>query len=288
MEKGKRLLEESYAADANNVVVQSELGVLAAKAGDDAKAQEYLIPAKLSGRPTKEAAEAFEAVYKKQHNGSLDGVETMLDAEYNKRYPNPVKLERYVATDRRSDRVVLAEVFTGSGCPHCAAADLAFDAAMERYARKELAVIMYHVHVPRPDPMTTTETLAVYKEYAVTGVPTFLIDGKRTTGGGSREMAKGVYDRFGEDIRKGLETPAEAHITAGVSAKENTVSVTARVHGVKSESKDLKVKIALVEKELRHNGENGIRLPSDGAACDPVLRPRGRDVPAHVRCRCRR
>ena len=37
-EKGKKLLEESYAADANNVTVQSELGVLAAKAGDDRKA----------------------------------------------------------------------------------------------------------------------------------------------------------------------------------------------------------------------------------------------------------
>jgi thiol-disulfide isomerase/thioredoxin len=258
-EKGKKLLEESYAADANNVTVQSELGVLAAKAGDDRKAAEYLIPAKLSGRPTREAVEAFEAVYMKQHNGSVDGLEAMLDAEYNKRYPNPVKLERYVPTEKRSDRVVLAEVFTGSGCGPCAAADLAFDAAMDRYSRKDLAVIMYHVHVPRPDPMTTTETQAIQKAYTVNGVPTFLIDGKSMLGGGSREMAKGVYDRFGEDIRKGLETPAEAHITAGASAKGNTVSVNARIHGVKSDSKDLKVKIALVEKELRYNGENGIR-----------------------------
>jgi thiol-disulfide isomerase/thioredoxin len=258
-EKGKKLLEESYAADANNVTVQSELGVLAAKAGDDRKAAEYLIPAKLSGRPTREAAEAFEAVYKKQHNGSVDGLEALLDAEYNKRYPNPIKLDRYVPTEKRSDRVVLAEVFTGSGCGPCAAADLAFDAAMERYSRKDLAVIMYHVHIPRPDPMTSTETLAIQKLYAVNGVPSFLIDGKSMLGGGSREMAKGVYDRFAEDIRKGLETPAEAHITAGASVKGNTVSVNTRIHGVKSDSKDLKVKIALVEKELRYNGENGVR-----------------------------
>jgi thiol-disulfide isomerase/thioredoxin len=258
-EKGKKLLEESYAADGNNVTVQSELGVLAAKAGDDRKAAEFLIPAKLSGRSTKEAAEALEAVYKKQHNGSVDGLEAMLDAEYNKRYPNPVKLERYVPTEKRSDRVVLAEVFTGSACGPCAAADLAFDAAMDRYSRKDLAVIMYHVHVPRPDPMTTTETQAIQKAYTVNGVPTFLIDGKSMLGGGSREMAKGVYDRFGEDIRKGLETPAEAHISAGASVKGNTVSVNARIHGVKSDSKDLEVKIALVEKELRYNGENGIR-----------------------------
>lgn len=258
--KGKKLLEESFAGDANNVLVQSELGVLAAKAGDDAKAFEYLIPAKLSGRATKDAAVAFETAYKKQHNGSAAGLDAMLDAEYHKRYPNPVKVERYVPTEKRSDRVVLAEVFTGSGCGPCAAADLAFDAAMERYSRKDLVVVMYHVHVPRPDPMTTTETLAIQKAYAIPGVPSFFIDGKRAIGGGTREMAKGVYDRFGEDIRKGLETPAEAHITAGAALRGNIVTVNARVFGVKTESKDVKVEIALVEKELRYNGENGVRF----------------------------
>jgi thiol-disulfide isomerase/thioredoxin len=258
--KGKKLLEESYAGDAANGIVLSELGVLAAKAGDQSKAIEYLIPATLSGRATKEAREVFADAYRKQHNGSLDGMEAMLDAEYTKRYPNPLKLERYQPTDKRSGRIVLAEVFTGSGCAPCAAADLAFEAAMERYSRKDLAVLMYHVHVPRPDPMTTTETLAIAKAYENNGVPTFLIDGKKMSGGGSREMAKSIYDRFGEDIRKGLETPAEAHITAGASVKGKTVSVDARVHDVKSESKDLKVQVVLVEKDLRYNGENGIRF----------------------------
>lgn len=258
-DKGKKLLEDSNASDGTNGVVLSELGVLAAKAGDP-KAADYLVSARLSGRATKEGREAFEDVYRKQHNGSLDGMDAMLDAEYTKRYPNPVKVERYQPTEKRSDRVVLAEVFTGSGCGPCAGADLAFDAALERYARKDLALIMYHVHVPRPDPMTTTQTIALQKAYEVPGVPTFLIDGKKTTGGGPRDAAKSIYDRFGEDIRSGLETPAEAHITAGVSVKGNIVNVNARVKGVKSESKDLKVQIALVEKDLRYNGENGIRF----------------------------
>lgn len=260
VEKGRKLLEESNRGDGANAAVLSELGVLAAKDGNDQKALDYLIPAKLSGRATKEAATAFEATYRKQHNGSADGLDAMLDAEYNKRYPNPVKVEPYKATEKRSDRVVLAEVFTGSGCPPCAAADVAFDAAMERYSRKELAVIMYHVHVPRPDPMTTGETQAVMKAYEVGGVPTFFIDGKRASGGGGRDYAKSVYERFNKDIEKGLETPAEAHITVGASATGNTVNVNARVDGVKSESKDLKVQIALVEKDLRYNGENGIRF----------------------------
>ena len=67
--------------------------------------------------------------------------------------------------------MVLGEVFTGSGCPPCAAADVAFDAAMERYSRKDLAVVMYHVHVPRPDPMTTNETSARSKNYGVPAYP---------------------------------------------------------------------------------------------------------------------
>jgi thiol-disulfide isomerase/thioredoxin len=258
--RGKKLLEEANAGERGNGAVLSELGVVAAKSGDDAKALEYLIAAKLSGRATKEAREAFDALYRKQHKGSLDGADAMLDAEYSKRYPNPVKVEAYKQAEKRSDRVVLAELYTGSGCNPCAAADLAFDAALERYSRKDVAVVVYHLHVPRPDPMTTAETIALGKEYDVNGTPTFLIDGKKSVGGGPRDYAQATFNRFKRDIEKDLETPAEAHLTIGANRTGNTVQVNARVFGVESDSKDLKVRIALVEKQLRYNGENGIRF----------------------------
>src|SRR5262249_29873756 len=135
--KARKLFEESFAGNPNSGIVLSALGEMAAKSGDETKALDYLIPARLSGRASKEANETFEAIYKKQHGGSLDGLEASLDAEYRTRYPNPVKVEPYKAGEKRSDRVVLAEVFTGSGCPPCTAADLAFDAAMERYSHKD-------------------------------------------------------------------------------------------------------------------------------------------------------
>jgi thiol-disulfide isomerase/thioredoxin len=258
--KGRKMLEEAYAVNASDVKVQSALGELAVKDGNDSKALELLIPARLSGRATKTASEALEAVYRKQHKGSLEGFDAMLDAEYRKRYPNPVKVEAYKPTAKRSDRVVLAEVFTGSGCPPCAAADLAFDAAMQRYSTKDLAVVMYHQHIPRPDPMTNPDTQGRAKSYGVNGVPTFAIDGKKTVGGGPREMTKGIYDRFDKDLEKDLETPVEAHLTVGASVAGSIVKVRVTVKGVQSESKDLKLQIALVEKELRFNGENGIRF----------------------------
>jgi len=156
--------------------------------------------------------------------------------------------------------MVLAEVFTGAGCGPCAGADVAFDAAMERYARKDVAVVMYHVHVPRPDPMTTEATTARYKLYGANGVPAFAIDGKKTVGGGSRDMAPEVFERFQKDLENDLETPAEASLKIDAHLHENAVAVSAVVDDVKSDSKDLKVQILLVEKEIRYLGENGIRF----------------------------
>ena len=44
-------------------------------------------------------------------------------------------------------------------------------------------MVMYHVHVPRPDPMTTDATMARHKTYGANGVPAFAIDGRKTIGG---------------------------------------------------------------------------------------------------------
>jgi thiol-disulfide isomerase/thioredoxin len=258
--KGKQLLEEAYAATPANPALLSALGEIAAKEGEDSKALQYLIPARLSGRAPKPAIQALEGVYRKTHNGSLEGLDAMLDAEYRKLYPNPLHVEPYKPTEKRSDRMVLAEVFTGAGCPPCVAADLAFDGAMERYSRKDLAVIMYHVHVPRPDPMTTAQTQALYKAYEITGVPTFLIDGKKTIGGGAREATKQVFEKFQKDLEKELEEPAGARLKADAAIAGNSVKVKASVDQIKSESNDLKLEIALVEKELRYSGENGVRF----------------------------
>ena len=258
---GRRLLEEAYAAQPNNAAVQAALGELAAKAGDTVKALEYLIPARLSGGMPAEANAALAAVYRQQHGGELAGLEDMLDREYRRRFPNPVTVRPYQPTAARSDRLVLAEVFTGSGCGPCAAADLAFDGAMERYSRKDLAVVMYHQHIPRPDPMTNPDSQARGKSFGVAGIPAFAIDGmKLVSGGGGREMAKPTYDRFQPDIEKQLATPAEALLKAEASLTGGAVSVKASVERVKSASKDLKVHIALVEKILRFSGENGIRF----------------------------
>ena len=260
-DEGRKLLEESYAANSSQPTVAAALGELAAKAGDDAKAFDYLVTARLSGKAPDSAVAALDALYRKAHAGSLDGMDAMLDAEYRKRFPNPLRLDPYQPSPKRSDRVVLAEVFTGAGCPPCVGADLAFDAAAERYTRRDLAVLMYHQHIPRPDPMTTPETTARFQYYGGGGVPTFVIDGDdKKSGGSERDRTRTVYDRFNPDIEKELEAPAEAHLSVGASVSGSKVSVRTIVRGVRSDSKDLKLRVVLAEKELRYSGENGIRF----------------------------
>jgi len=131
---------------------------------------------------------------------------------------------------------------------------------MERYGAKNLTVVMYHQHIPRPDPMTNLDTQARAKSYSVNAVPTFVIDGKKTVGGGGRDNTKNRFDLISKDIDKDLETTSEAHIKVDAALTGNAVKVAANVSDVKSESKDLKIQILLVEKELRYSGENGVRF----------------------------
>jgi len=259
--EAQKLLEESYEANPKQPAVAGALGELAGQAGDNAKALDYLIAARLGGKIPTSSMDALNSVYRKTHNGSVDGLEAMLDTEYHKRFPNPLHEEAYKPTEKRSDRLVLAEVFTGSGCPPCVGADLAFEAAMERYSRKELMVVMYHQHVPQPDPMSNPDAQARDKYYEVGGVPTYEIDGQRVDYyGADRENTKLVWEHIQPPIEKELEVPSEAKLNVRAALTGNTVKVTAAVDPVKSESKDLKVHVLLLEKELRYSGENGIRF----------------------------
>jgi thiol-disulfide isomerase/thioredoxin len=276
------LLTEAHAADRDQPGAEGTLGEIALQKGDNAQALEYLVAARLAGQSGASTIAALSSAFSKTHNGTLAGLDEMLDAEYRKRFPEPLHPEAYQPSAKRSDRLVLAEVFTGSGCPPCVGADLAFDAAMERYSRKELAVVMYHEHVPRPDPMTNSDTQARLKYYAVGGVPTYFIDGGKVDyKGAGRDETKSVWEHIQKPIEKELDSPAEDKIDVQASVLDNSVKVRATVAAVKTESKDLKVHVLLLEKELTYSGENGIRFhpmvvramggkDDDGFALDPA------------------
>ncbi len=260
LKEAEQNLKQAREFNPSSSVALIGLAELYTKQGNEKLALETYSSAAVSGKMSADARKQFEALYSKANNGSLKGLEEKLDAEYLKLNPLPVKVEHYKPTEKRSTHTVLAEVFTGAGCGPCVAADLGFDAMLERYKRDELVVVMYHVHIPLPDPMTNPATIARSKFYAVPGVPSYAMDGKSSTGGGSRDMTQGFYDRVNPDVEKLLETPSNADLKLETAMEGQTIKAKVAISNLKSDSDKLKLHIVLAEEKLRYTGENGVRF----------------------------
>lgn len=114
--EGEKILKEAYAVDPTIAQAAIGLAEIAEKRGDIGAALDYLTTAALTaGYAMEDARTRIEALYRDMHEGSLDGLEEILDAEYKRIFPNPVKIDRYRPAEGRSGRVVLAEFFTGAG-----------------------------------------------------------------------------------------------------------------------------------------------------------------------------
>src|SRR5258706_7811427 len=182
--EAEKLLKLAYDANRNLPARMRLLSAMAERRKDTASAFDYIVTLRLSGRAEAKEIKHTEELFAKVKGDSSESLEEYLDNVYHKKYPNPIHGEAYTKTPGRTDRAVLAEVFTGAGCPPCVAADLAFDTALERYSRRDVVVLMYHQHIPRPDPMTNPATLARARFYNVNGVHSYAIDGKLAAGGG--------------------------------------------------------------------------------------------------------
>jgi tetratricopeptide (TPR) repeat protein len=271
-------LKAAFAINPQEPDVAVSLAEVAEKKGREKEALEYLLAA---GKLKPAEKQKLETFWRKAHGGSAEGLEEELDARFHKEFAGLIPVTRYQPAEKRSNRAVLAEVFTGAACGPCVAADVGFEAMMERYSRQELIVVMYHQHIPGPDPMTNSATQSRFRFYGGGGVPSYNIDGQGLqTGGGTKEMAKGFFQRVNPVIEKRLLAPAEASIKLDAVLDNGVVKVAAQVAidkaamasaapAAKAEPKAepgpgnepaYRLHVLLVEEMLRYPGENGIRL----------------------------
>ncbi|HEY3441491.1 MAG TPA: hypothetical protein VGK29_12090 [Paludibaculum sp.] len=234
------------------------VGDVLLKEGKGPEALAYYAQGMLA-RATPESRRKFSEAYLKV-KGSEAGQQEFLDERYKAVFPSPIHTGKYRTTGQRSARVVLAEVYTGAGCGPCLAADLSFDAVLERYSRSDVAVVMYHEHIPRPDPMSNTDTVARWKWQEGRGVPTYAIDGNATTGGGTRDMAVDLETKIRQTVDKQLTAEPFAAMKLAASNDGRVVRASVSVTDVAKDSADLVLNVLLLEKELRYSGENGIRF----------------------------
>ncbi len=118
-DEGVKVLKEAYAAKPASsamAAVARSLYDAAKTAGNDTDQLEYLTALALSGRGTADEFKTLDAVYSKTHNGSLDGLEAMLDARWRRDHVRfGVTPYTRPANAKPTGRTVLAEVFPGSG-----------------------------------------------------------------------------------------------------------------------------------------------------------------------------
>ena len=168
-----------------------------------------------------------------------------------------------------TEKVVLAELFTGSECGPCFAADLAFEGLIERYDRATVAILEYHLHIPGPDPMTNNDAERRGLYYRVSGTPTAVIDGidQHLMGGSPRQAARN-FKLYTGRIEPRLSLPSCGEVFVSGLEKGGRYD-----HGVGGGRADLestlklektKLRLALVEKVVHYTGRNGIHFPSSG------------------------
>jgi len=167
------------------------------------------------------------------------------------------------APSQSGDRVVLAELFTGSECGPCSAADGGFNLILEEYDRDEVVVLEYHIDIPAADPMSTKETheRADYYMFGSAAAPTAYFDGdKAYRGGGPRGWDGRYFNHVKDYIVEKLERSPQFTLSAsagqGFEAGAITVSLSAR----EQIDDDLRLHIVLYEDGIEYTGYNKISL----------------------------
>ncbi len=185
--------------------------------------------------------------------GSLDGFDAALEAG-QKRLPfSPVPVKP--GADWKG-KAVLAELFTGSDCPPCLAADLGFDGLLETYGPKYLAVLEYHLPIPGPDPMINhvSRQRAVY--YGVQSTPTTFFDGKKAaTGGGDRAMAREKYNDFSAEVASRLYEIPAVKVQVRATARGDSIEVAFDADKI---GPGADYNLVLVQAEEKYAGTNGV------------------------------
>jgi hypothetical protein len=218
--------------------------------GKTKEAYEAFLSAAAENHPTAKAA--ARELYVKL-NGKEDGFAAAFEARLK---ALPYAAEPFKAPAGWKGKTVLAELFTGSECPPCVAADLGFDGLIETYPAKYLAVLEYHLPIPRPDPMINAATRARQDYYGIGSTPTVIIDGEKdTSGGGSRGMAGAKYKQYKAaiDAKLGAEPGVVLKLRAARSGDAVNVE-----YDLGPAAAGTEYRLVLVQKEEPYKGGNGL------------------------------
>ncbi|MFC2167820.1 hypothetical protein ACFLRW_02465 [Acidobacteriota bacterium] len=186
-------------------------------------------------------------------NGSLEGFEAKLEAKLR---ALPFHPAHFSPEPGWAGKAVLVELFTGSECPPCVAADLGFEALMHSYPTQYVAILEYHLHIPRPDPMTNPASLDRAAYYGARSTPSTFFDGEnKLGGGGGRANSESKYDQYYAEINSRLYAEPDVLLKLEAVLSGNVVKINYEADKVMD---NVDFNVALVQGEEKYAGANGI------------------------------
>jgi hypothetical protein len=264
---GPRMHQEVGLRIAEALAPQKDFGAIAVEyARRTERSMEPSEPASAQVRVLDALASALRATGKDAEAKALEGrvekLEQQADAEYRRAFP-PLEVEPFSGS-KKDNRTVLVELFTGAQCPPCVAADIAFDGLARVYKPQDVVLLQHHLHIPGPDPLTNSDSEArqAYYADAIEGTPTMLFNGKPEAGGGGpadgarqklkeyEQVINALLDRSGADVK----------LDATAVRKGDDILISAKVSNVAEPSDKLRLRLALVEEQVRYVGGNNVRF----------------------------
>ncbi|MEX0717562.1 MAG: hypothetical protein WD066_13300 [Planctomycetaceae bacterium] len=157
------------------------------------------------------------------------------------------------------NHVVLVELFTGSECPPCVAADVATGALETAFPKEQVVVLRYHQHIPGPDPLTSSDGWDRFQMYGLQGTPSVLVDGEPVQGvAGPLFMAPEGYRQLRKQIEPLVAEKSAVTIELSAKAEDGKLAISAKADGLGERRERARLVLALVEPDVSYRAGNGI------------------------------
>lgn len=208
-------------------------------------------------------AETLEEVWKEKH-GNTEGLAEHLNGVFRDALFSFVKEKVPPRNADAGTANVLLELFTGSNCPPCVAADVA-TAGLERvFDRKDVTVLRYHEHIGHDQLCNADSESRFHEYYKGRATPTLLLNGGSVGSvGGPLPAAPFYFEQLKQIVSHALEDKKNAttlKIDLSAEATDGVLHLKASVTGLPEDSKGLRLRMVLAEEEIPFVASNGIRL----------------------------
>lgn len=168
--------------------------------------------------------------------------------------------EEFKGRKGKGDRAVLVEVFTGSECAPCAAADLAAQGLLRAFKPTEVIVLEYHLPVSGPDPLMSQDGLERFETYGLRAAPSVRINGKPGPPvPGPAAEAQEKYKELRKLVEEPLESTAPVKLALTVSPGEKGYTAKATVNDLEAPGERTVLRFVLMEPRVRFAGQSGVR-----------------------------